>query len=1167
MSFKATEEQKEAIYSKGNILVSAAAGSGKTAVLVERFIRLITDEQSPVMADRILVVTFTNAAAAELKLRIEKRLNQVIAESPYNPFLQRQKILLSCAKICTIDSFCIDFIRENFQIADVDPSFKIAENSVIKMLMASAMSQLLNEEFNSENAQFLSLLEYIGCTYDDAQLAERIRDIYEYSRQMPFPDEWLNRVLQSYKDNANGKTEQWFCDAFTILKDYAQEAKSFIDRGICTLQNDSEVWEKYSENFNYFSDFIEQIQIFCDAEDWDGIFSLGSSLKPPALKKITADQKRENVIWAVSQRDEAKEIIKKILSFVYADRQTIRNEICFSVAHISKIVELVIRFEKIFYTSLAERGLMTFYMAEQTALSLISEYKDGEVVAAANAGEFISAFDAVLVDEYQDTNDLQDCIFNILSNNQRNLFCVGDSKQSIYRFRGANPHNFIEKKKLYTHSSEENGFGRRIDLTANFRSRAEVCEGVNRLFGLIMHENNAEIEYDDKEKLVPLGSFPENNETKVEHHFIDMKKLLQSDEGGKLGSQKTKQKAEAAVIAELIQKTVKAPAFIKDGEGLRPAKYSDIVILLRSPSSTAELIGNELRKRNIPISIPSGNIFGSDEVNTVISLLKIINNPFDDIALLTVMTSPLYCFSIDELAQMRALSKKGRLISALSMAANNGNSKAESFLRELSHYREVSVVLKVYDLINEIFEATNYLGLVSRQEDGERRKSNLSAIKNLAQTFEAEGKRSLREFLKSIESMSDSDIKTESFMAADSVKIMSIHSSKGLQFPVVILADTNHRFNFSDCTAPLLIDSKYGFAFKYYDKENKEKSNTLLRAVMAEHEKGELLSEEVRLLYVALTRAEEKLITTTCFDDLKKRISSLSDFGFINDGAISPYFFAKTSCYADWLIADEFAFCPERYLDYLDSDTLCDQIHTKLEKADKTEALDVEANAQLAKAMRSHYTYTYPYAELLRIESKASVTDIVHKADGIKYQFTARPDFMNEKGMSSAKKGTATHKFMQFCDYEKAAESVKEESERLYEQGFLTYEESKVVDEAAVKRFFDSELYRRISSSDMVKKEMNFLSEFPVSFIYPDMANSIADEDIVIQGAVDLLFEEDDGIVIVDFKTDRNKSQQDLRESYAEQLKIYGKACEKLMKKPVKQLILYSFSIGAEVVI
>ncbi len=1161
MKFKPTKAQVTAINSRRNTLVSAAAGSGKTAVLVERVLKAFSNPENPLMADRVLIVTFTNAAAAELRLRIEKGLNEMLSKEPFNTLLQRQKILLANAKICTIDSFCLNLIRDNFDKAGVEPSFKVADNSDLRMLLSLSVSKLINDEFNSGNDEFLSLLDYVGSSYDDAELISRICNIYNFSRKMPYPDSWIRNVVESYENFSNGKNDEWFSEGIKIFKEYVKEAQNLISKAVLALEENEDAYASYGEAIFFINDFVGELLLPTEKEDWDEIFRLGKSFNPPSLKALSAKLKTSSSEYAKAQRTAASDMLKNGFKMIYADKEFIRNEINESLPHIKKMAELVIKLGEIFYGELRSRGLMSFDMAEQTALSLLSEIRNGVIVKSKAAEEFISQYDEVMVDEYQDTNNLQDTLFNILSDNQSKLFCVGDAKQSIYRFRGANPFNFISKKKLY--STSEDGFGLRVDLSGNFRSRSEICDYVNRLFSFIMTEENAQIEYDEKECLVPLAEFPNSKHKAVEGHFIDLDEVLKNADLSSVSKDDVKATVEAHTIAALISEYMEEEPFIKENNSLRSARYSDFVILMRSLDNS-RIYSSVLKQYNIPVESPTSELLKSDEIITLLSFLKIVDNPYDDVALLTVMTSSLFGFTLDEISALRSFTKKGRLISAVAAAKDN-NPKVAEFWNFLAACRTKSVIYKTSDLIDFVFDSTNYPIIVSRRSDGNAKKSGLYAIRDFAVTFEKEGKRGLKEFLNVIDSMIDKDFALNMSSGENAVRIMTIHASKGLQFPVCILADCEHQFNFQDCYKQLLLNEKHGFSFKYYDEEKNENSETLLRVLMSEYEKNQVLSEEVRLLYVALTRAEDKLITTACVKNLKKKIEKHLDMGFFENGKIKSYVFKKSHSYSDWIFAEDFLNGADRYIDYLNNSVSDRYIHTQITLPNSNFVSGVKSDPIKVSNLKDGYDKRYPFEELLEVESKASVTDIVHKADALKFQFSSRPAFMNSGGLTAAQKGTATHKFMQFCDFNNAKSSISEEISRLYEFGYLTEQEKNAVNVEAVSRFFESELFAQIMFADSVKREMNFLCEFTATALKKDLPKEQEEEMIIVQGAVDLLFEKDGKITIIDFKTDRNKNEDELKMAYAEQLRIYKEAVCQLTKLPVERILLYSFEMGREI--
>ncbi len=1175
MAFNPTPQQELAINTNGSLLVSAAAGSGKTAVLVERVIRLLTSDKNPIPADKILVITFTNVAAAELKSRIEKKLNQLIESSPYSPLLQRQKILISSAKICTIDSFCLDFIRENYEISGLNPSFKIAEASVINNLTTLAINKVFEEYYNAEDKDFLELLEFVGSDYDDSKLTESVLNIFEFSRQMPFPKEWINEIKISYEKHAQGLSSKWQNDALNMALDMVNEGSVYIEKACNIIENFQEAKSKYGENYYYISSFFENFKEILEEKSWDKAFNKALSYAPVKCKALKAEFKTPEVEYSKDLKDKADSIAKSLKALIYCDQNALKEEFAFCSTFVNKITEIVYRFEDEFYNLLKEKNLITFYMAEQTTLSMIADYKDGKIVAKSSAKDFIDQYDAIFVDEYQDTNDMQDCLFSILSDNEKKLFSVGDAKQSIYKFRGANPYNFIEKRERYKEFDDCVA----VELGCNFRSRKEICQYVNSFFQKLMTKENADIEYNSTEALVPMADFLPSEEPKVEAYLLDCNKISNvfiDEEDEKI----FKIKAEANKIADIIDETISKEPFLKSENGLRKAEYRDITILLRSVANYGEILVEVLKNRGIPVSVSAGDLLNTDEAVLLLSLLKIINNPYDDIALLNVLTSPLFAFSMEELARMRILNKKGKFISAVSSPTAKKEAKVNEFLKTLSDLRRKSIVLSVSKLVEEIFETTGILSIMSELENGSSRVDNLLSIQNYALCFEEDRKKSLSEFLNAVENLRGKDFKSSPGNLSNCVTVMSIHGSKGLQFPICILANMSKNFNFTDINNHMLIDEKHGFSFNYFDKEKREKSKTLLRLVMSDFAKAQLRAEELRLLYVAMTRAEEKLIMTASYSNLEQsivsKLSSLYDID--NTKCIDYSIFKKTMSYADWLLLSWLISPDGKILkDYVGlTDRFCDQekalckiniIEDLKERELEGASSDMTVDIAAVDNLKEIYNFKYPYETLLDLEAKASVTDIVHKADEKVYQFKSRPAFLSKDGLSGTERGTALHKFMQYCDYDTAKTHLNEEKERLYEMGFLTEAESEAIDLNSLSEFFTSALFSRIKASQLVKREMRFLTEFSATDLKSDLDKSFKSEKIVVQGAVDLLFVEDGKLVIVDFKTDRNKNEEELKEAYKEQLEIYAKACANLLSYPVGEKIIYSLTLNKSITI
>lgn len=1168
VAFKPTIEQGLAINEKGSIIVSAAAGSGKTAVLVERVIKMLTDEISPIPADKLLVVTFTNAAAAELRLRIEKRLNEELSKNPQDILLQKQQILISNAKICTIDAFCIDFLKENFEKVGISPSFKIADNPTLNTFQRTALSEVVNEYFENKDNSFLNLLDFLGDDYDDSVLIKTVMSVFEFSRHMPFPRLWLNSVLEQYRQHYEGHTDEWFNLALKSVKNIAEDAYIDIKQAINILSRSDAALEKYSDNFTYFKELSQKLIAYSSENKWDDIFIAVSSVKAPPLKKLSADEKTNDVETALKLRDSAKKLISNISTAVYANKQSIISEMEYIYGFVCKISEIVCKYEDKLYDLLRENDLMTFYLAEQTVLEMLVCESNGKLVPSGDIAEYTEKYDAILVDEYQDTNTLQDTLFNVLSGNGERLFCVGDIKQCIYKFRGSNPLNFLKKKELSKNINEKSPADiLRVDLGCNFRSREEICNFINSIFGKLIYNENSDFNYDENEKLVPKAVFPQNADTKVENHFLDFGEIQKNSDI----IIESKLEAEAYVLTNIIEDIVNKEPFIRDGDTLRKATYGDITILVRSMQGHDQAYITALSQRGIPVAVSTSDIVDSDEVNTLLSFLKIINNPSDDIALITVLTSPVFYFSMNELAEIRAAHRYGNFYSSLLAAAKSGNQKACDFIYVISALRRRSTLLTLGVLIEEIFEETNLLNLFSSQSNGDVKRLNLLSVQNLAADFDANKNQDIKSFINYFSELKNRDFSLAAD-SANSVKIMSIHKSKGLQFPVCILANTTNKFNEQDLRDSVIMTENNGISLVYYDADGSKKDSFVLRTLMKFEEKRNLLAEELRLFYVALTRAEEKLITLSTYDNLLEEVERKNTnlYATGSNYRVEPSLFRKNNCYADWLLE---ALILDGNFDALSSKTESRQIilHDKIcqtTKANNNEISEVEKSTTNDYLhLLEIYNFKYPFSDLRELQAKASVTDIVHKADEEKYRFKTRPAFMQNDGLSSSERGTAMHKVMQMADFKRCKNWLTDEVNALYENMFLSESEYESLDLKLLQSFFDSNICDRAIASNYVKKEMKFLTEFPAGELMQNISENCKDELIVVQGAVDLVFEEDGKLVIVDFKSDRNKNENELISAYEQQLKIYAKACSKLLKLPIKELIIYSFALGKEIII
>ncbi len=1052
--FDPTPEQRKAIDTSGSLLITAAAGSGKTAVLVERVVKMLCRKEDPISVDRLLIVTFTNAAAAEMRIRIEKRLYEEAAKNPSDRSLKRQLLLLPSAKICTIDTFCINLVRENFQHFSLSPDFKIITDNELYPLYDAAINEILDEFYNEDVARMTSLLDVFGCGGDDRRIIEAVFKIFTYSTSMPFPEHWLSGCKRMYEDP--------------------------------TLTADT-FWRPNLEELG-----AEDDELFTDAA--------------------------------------AEENLK------------------FIAPHVITLLEITERFSARLFEIMCEKNMLTFYNTEQMALSLLCTPEGAETP---HAKELSAQFDEILVDEYQDVNDLQDTLFYILSSRGKKLFAVGDVKQSIYGFRGANPENFMRKKDNYIPIEEEGEGGKKIALAANFRSRKGVCDYINYLFSLTMSRRFGGVDYDGDERLESRADFPGNSAPAAEIQ------LLTTGDGDDADAV-----AEAKHIAAYIRKTMDEEPFLRSKTGLRAASYRDFAILMRSPGSHAEIYIKEMQNAGIPVRYQAGSFIGSREIMAVLSLLRVLNNPTHDVPLLALMLSPIFGFTPNEVAEIRLIRRKDSLYNALLAAEEEGNSRAAEFLNRVRAWRRMAATMPVDRLISRIYEETGLPDLVLSMPDGERRRANLLRLSQCASEYVENGG-SLGGFPAYVEKTGDS-YKPPATSAQNAVTIMSFHGSTGLQFPICIIAGSFHRFNKTDSTASLVMDRHMGVAFKGLDVLNNKRVNTVAREAISKAIARRNLSEELRILYVALTRAEERLmITLTAKDHGKKAASILRS---IKEGADIV---SSAGSYYDWFMysllrGNGYSQLHKALGVEVPNEILCDSAAADIYLGAPEQAQMQEIKTSIAEeddgfeALRERIEFSYPFADCVTAKAKTSVSDIVSQDRDPSYDFCARPAFLSGKGLTPAQRGTATHKFMQFADFDAAAQNIDEELARLVELQFISAEEAAAIKKTELAKFFSSELFARMQNAELFR-ELRFMTEHQVGDGEYDST--------VVQGVIDCVIDEGESVSVLDFKTDRVSSGEQLRERYATQLDIYAEACEKLYGKPVREKLIYSFALGKTITV
>ncbi len=1163
MAFNPTKSQINAINTDSGALVCAAAGSGKTAVLAERVARLLTGE-NPISADRILVVTFMSAAAEEMSQRIEKRLNAEFNDNPQNKFLYAQKLKLRSAKICTIDSFCIELVRENFDVFGIAPDFKVGDDTSVQKISEQVLSDILNNEFDENSPEFTALLNALCSRFDESDLKAAIINLYYFAQNLPFPQVWFNNLAK------NIESDEYIADiisnAFSVIKEVLSDAHNKISMAISGL-TDEKIRDTFYPVLAADKAFISELLSAADEYDWNKLFLALSSYsftRWPTLKNSNCAE----LLAAKNLRDAVKSDISALIGFMSGEDDLVIEDIKASLKLVKKLLQLAEEYSEKFTARCLKEGTLTFSQAEHYALELLCENVDNKIVLTPMAQQIVSRFDEVLVDEFQDINDMQDLLFNILSNNQKNLFVVGDVKQSIYGFRGSNPDNFLRKKNEYKpfETAAQSDF-KKIILGNNFRSREGICTYINYLFSSVMYGESSSIQYTEEEILVPSATFPESDKTETEIHFIDI-----------VGSENSATELEAQHTADIIKDYIEndfVTAEENNKKYLRKPQFSDFALILRGVKSKGRIFADIFAKNGIPVKFSADTSFDSAEVKILLSLLTVIANPTRDIELVSVLMSPLFNFSADELALIRAENKNVSFISALTSSALSGNAKAGSFIEKLNSLRTAAVTMGVADLIDYIFEETGLLYIISALPEGMARKENLISV--YAKALEFEESSSSKNILKFVDYIRSLDAQDSAAVSKENaVTITTIHKSKGLQYPVCIIADTAKRFSGEDTRKNLLTDVDFGVGFKYFDNAMNEKKESLQFKIIKDRILKAAYQEEMRLLYVALTRAQEKLFIVNSAKKLEEKFQTAAGISALcEDEAELNRVISDSQSYFDWILKTSVihpnfnltAF-EKRYIANTENKVAFELISSDdISFSPDLKLIDEKGSVDtvLAEAIKKNINYSYPFEAVKSIETKSSVAVVAHKADENDYSFTAIPDFMAASGMSPAKRGTATHRFMQFCDFVAAEKSVEAELERLYEWEFISEAERNAVDMPSVEAFFKSDIYRRIKNSQMVKREMRFITEMPAGRFDATLPEAVSGEPVIIQGSVDLVFEEDGKLVILDFKTDRITDEEKLKTAYAEQLNIYAAACAKIFEKPIGESLLYSFKLGKTV--
>ena len=1163
-----------------NLLLSAAAGSGKTAVLVERVIRKILPDDITKGTDinRLLIVTFTNAAAREMSERIGVALTEELekanreGDSQRAAAIKKQQLLLGISEITTIDSFCLKLIREHFNALDIEPDFTIAESTLAHILSEEAMEELFASLYDENDEDFLNLLSLYATSRSDSGLSDLIRHIYEFTRAIPYPEKWLSEKAEDLKCSCGITETAWFKKGLADCKKAMEDALSYAEKGLSIMcetpfldaflqdnppQKDVPIYEEWKAYYNAFYKDYQFLKAAKDAS-FDELSALYRSFSFASLAKLTSKTDEEKELLK-SLRESVKATVSNVSSFLLMDtaktEELLREQLYPNTLSLIKLIE---KYHRIFMKKKLDKNVLEFHDAEQFTAQLLAE--NPEITALVQA-----KYDEILMDEYQDTNLLQEEIFRQVTCGN-NLFMVGDMKQSIYRFRNSDPTIFKSKSDAY--NTEEDSADRKIILSKNFRRRGEVLDSVNDIFEAIMSEDAGELDY-NKDQMLYLGN-PEFAEAKPdcisECHIIE---APSSDYNPEDDEDVTNPAIEARLVAAEINK-LKANHFkVFDGKGYRDIENRDIVILMSSFKYSADSYISELQNAGIQCFAEASGYFERTEIVTMLALLKTLCNPYCDIPLLAVMRSPIGAFSDDELVTIRGF-KKGRFFSALKKIASETefsdedtkivSEKAAAFCDKIDRWRKYSRYMSADQLLWQLYEESDFYAFCSAIPDGEESQANLRLLFERAKQYEQGGFEGLFNFVRYMENVQQKDTDLSSAkLAGEShnvVRIMTIHKSKGLEFPVVFITGGGKKFYMASKDSRILLHKDYGIAPEFVDSEKGFRSETPQRSVFKNVSNSEQISEEIRKLYVATTRAKEKLYFVATVPGktdksgktlLEKYVDGWNQQVSFGKATFSANQVLSAGSFMEWvapvaLASPNWKFSTINHIDIGSSyfEDLASPSHTS-ESFDPVSILD----------------YKYPFREISAIPTKISVSELKAKRETV---INPMPAFLCEKEDSGASYGTALHKIMQHLMPATDENTAREGIKNLISSGILSANEADKIPPKKITEFYNSKIGQRIMSCPTVYKEQPFEVEINVSDVYPEIGDS--EEKILLQGVIDCYFEENGEIVLVDYKTDRYNNPQEIHEKYDKQLELYAYALQKITGMTVKEKIIYLFSTG-----
>ena len=1179
-----TPQQAQAVTNRGgSLLVSAAAGSGKTKVLVERVFSYLTEEHCHI--DDFLIITFTRAAAAELRSKLASELAKRVAQSPEDEHLRRQMFRVYQADIKTVDGFCASLLREHVHLLEpveghsLTPDFRILDESEASLLKEKALEQALEsfyQRIEQGDEGCASLAATLGFGRDDRALAVLVPELHGKLQSHPYPAAWLEKAAESWKHLPPRLGDSVYGRA--VMEDTVRRALYWagrLERAAEQMDGCQPVYDAYADRFLDAAAQLRQYEAAAQ-EGWDAMGRVQVVFRRMGTVRGDEYAQEKNAARAVLEK------CRKAVGKLSAPYETAEAELLGDMQAIAPAMEALLAltedFDRRFRAEKVRRNAMDFSDQEHYAVQLLSR-PDG---TPTELGEQVSLrYREIMVDEYQDTNEVQNCIFRAVSRQGENIFAVGDVKQSIYRFRLAEPGIFLEKYRTYAPAEQAApGQPRRMVLSRNFRSRREVLDATNFVFGAIMSREMGELDYTEEQQLHPGADYPEAEGRETEFHYLSVEDTPEQ--------RFDRAAAEAQFVARRVRRLLEEKYPVRGADGsMRPVEPEDIVILMRSPASRMAVFSAALEREGIPCDGgESEDFFAAMEIAVVLSLLEVVDNPRQDVPLIAVLRSPLVGMSADRLAAIRAVQQEGDYYEALRLEPGED---AQAFLTLLDELRQAGREMSADKLLWYIYDRCHVMAIFGAMEDGAARQARLTALYDYVRRLVQSGRTGLFDcvsHLRQLLEKGDAPVVTAA-KAAGGVRIMSVHKSKGLEFPVVILADLCRAFNRQDMDRPVLVHPQLGVGAERVEVERRLRYDTISKTALALVLEREAKAEELRILYVAMTRAQEKLIMVCSRKNPEKHLRELCA---LTELPVPPEAVSGADCPGDWLVlalmntyqaADFHRFTGVRPPELREAPA---GLTVRLHRIDGEEEEQQEVTAADSAAVETPdvlpdeaaLAFAYGHGAATVTPTKVTATQLKGRAIDEEIAEGAlprrwesvpeKPRFLQEKqGLTGAERGTAMHLVMQFLPLDTPPEpaAVRALAETLTARRLLTPEQAAALDVPALARFLSSPLAARIRAAKQVWREYRF-SLLTDAGLYDPAA---AGEEMLLQGVADCVFETADGLTVVDFKTDRVTAEEAPRraEVYRTQLNAYAGALAKILQKPVTERVLYFFACDREI--